>query len=170
MNKIYISLPMIFILNMSGCATVAQSAPLYEKYESQNLKCGEANVKVISYCYDPEKGLEDRGSGGIVRECKSSVIKINNTQEINIPVMAENQKKLLEKQGYDFSGKLEEGKWSLVSFACIKNNQDSFLNSYIKSILSRKKQIHLTMKLLLLKLKVRAVELKYYQSRLLLRH
>ncbi len=32
------------------------------------------------------------------------------------------------------------------------------------------KQIHLTMKLLLLKLKVRAVELKYYQSRLLLRH
>ncbi|MDV7502611.1 hypothetical protein R4512_05695 [Acinetobacter baumannii] len=127
MNKIYISLPIIFILNMSGCATVAQSAPLYEKYESQNLKCGEANVKVISYCYDPEKGLEDRGSGGIVRECKSSVIKINNTQEINIPVMAENQKKLLEKQGYDFSGKLEEGKWSLVSFACIKNNQDSFL-------------------------------------------
>ncbi|MDQ2334730.1 hypothetical protein RBJ08_17835, partial [Acinetobacter baumannii] len=61
------------------------------------------------------------------RECKSSVIKINNTQEINIPVMSENQKKLLEKQGYDFSGKLEEGKWSLVSFACIKNNQDSFL-------------------------------------------
>ncbi|EPD3533209.1 hypothetical protein ACR9SX_003820, partial [Acinetobacter baumannii] len=54
-------------------------------------------------------------------------IKINNTQEINIPVMSENQKKLLEKQGYDFSGKLEEGKWSLVSFACIKNNQDSFL-------------------------------------------
>ncbi|MDC5593890.1 hypothetical protein OFM98_16160, partial [Acinetobacter baumannii] len=49
-------------------------------------------------------------------ECKSSVIKINNTQEINIPVMAENQKKLLEKQGYDFSGKLEEGR-AFLSFS-----------------------------------------------------
>ena len=93
---------MVFIFNISGCGTVAQSAPIYEKYESQNLKCGEANIKVISYCYDPEKGLEDRGSGGIVRECKSSVININNKKEINIPVMAESQKQLLKNKDMIF--------------------------------------------------------------------
>ena len=49
----------------------------YKKYESKEIKCGKKRIKILSSCYDSEEGLVDRGSGGIVRQCRSSKLLID---------------------------------------------------------------------------------------------
>ena len=85
----------------------------YKKYESKEIKCGKKRIKILSSCYDSEEGLVDRGSGGIVRQCRSSKLLIDEKTVINLPVIDKmnNKEKII----------LEEGYLSPISFSCIEH-------------------------------------------------
>jgi len=121
MNKMKSMALILIVLNFFSCVSAEENKFNYKKYESQQLQCGQEKIKVVSYCYDSDEGLEDRGSGGIVRQCESSKLLINNTVNVELPVVAEPQKK-----GYSRK-LLEEGVLSLVSFSCVKNNNGTYI-------------------------------------------
>ena len=91
----------------------------YKKYESKEIKCGKKRIKILSSCYDSEEGLVDRGSGGIVRQCRSSKLLIDEKTVINLPVIDKmnNKEKII----------LEEGYLSPISFSCIEHEGNSFV-------------------------------------------
>lgn len=111
------------ILSISACTTAKENGveDNYKKYESKQIQCGQEQIKVVSYCFDPEEGLVDRGSGGIVRECKSSQLIIGKNKVVDLPIL---------KQGINkfYSSKiLKEGDLSLVSFSCVQDDQEAYI-------------------------------------------
>lgn len=90
----------------------------YKEYESKEIKCGKKRIKILSSCYDSEEGLVDRGSGGIVRQCKSSKLLIDEKAVINLPIIDKinNKEKII----------LEEGYLSPISFSCIEHEGNQF--------------------------------------------
>lgn len=120
-NKMKSTASILIMLTFLGCMSVERNKSNYKEYESQQLQCGQEKIKVVSSCYDPDEGLEDRGSGGIIRQCKSSKLLIGNTANIELPVVAESQKKIYSRK------LLEEGVLSLVSFSCVRNNSGAYI-------------------------------------------
>lgn len=113
----------LFVLNISAC-TIAkknQTELHYKRYESKQIQCGQEQIKVVSYCFDPDEGLIDRGSGGIVRECKSSQLFIGSSKNINLPI---SNQKIYENTN---SKTLKEGDLSLISFSCLQNENYSYI-------------------------------------------
>lgn len=119
MNKIKFVIIILSLLNVSSCSLAKKNEinHIYKKYESKSIMCGSNTVKVVSSCFDPEEGLIDRGSGGIVRECKGSELIIGKNK-INLPIGEINKKN--EKI-------LREGLLSLISFSCFSNKNESFI-------------------------------------------
>jgi len=100
---------------------------------SDNLICGDTIVHVESTCQDPDEMESDRGSGGIIRECRSAKIVIINHQkelEIKLPLVSEKQRKNLEKQGYDFNGMMKNGTWSPTFLTCLNQQKPLLLLTY----------------------------------------
>ncbi|MFI4919738.1 MAG: hypothetical protein ACHP65_09305 [Legionellales bacterium] len=129
MMKIKLIVILIFVFSTT---TFAQNVP-WRIQDSDNLACGDTIVHVESTCQDPDEMESDRGSGGIMRECRSSKIIIITPQkklEINLPFMLEKQRKNLEKQGYDFSGIMKNGTWAPTFLTCLNQQKPLLLLTY----------------------------------------
>lgn len=123
MIKIQQTLLLLSILSISAC-TIPEKKEVelqYERYESKQIQCGQEQIKVVSYCFDPEDGLVDRGSGGIIRECKSSKILIGSSKVLNLPILKQDVNKAYRPRI------LKEGNLSLISFYCIQADKQSYL-------------------------------------------
>lgn len=123
MIKIQQILLLLSILNISAC-TIAEKDEVelqYKRYESKQIQCGQEQIKVVSYCFDPEDGLVDRGSGGIVRECKSSQLLIGRSKVLNLPILRQDVNKAYSPRI------LKDGNLSLISFSCIQADEESYL-------------------------------------------
>lgn len=123
MIKIQKILFCLSVLSVSACSIAKKSEieDNYKIYESKEIQCGQEQIKVVSYCFDPEEGLVDRGSGGIVRECKSSQLFIGRKKIINLPILKQEINKFYS------SRILKEGNLSLVSFSCAQNDKEAYM-------------------------------------------
>jgi hypothetical protein len=122
-NKIIDSVLIFSIfLTLSACTSAESPKINFKKYESEQLQCGTEKIKVISYCFDPEEGLTDRGSGGVVRECKSSTLDIMGKKVIDLPILEKKSTRILKNNTFT------QGDISLISVSCIKNKEDYYLS------------------------------------------
>ena len=83
----------------------------YKKYESKEIKCGKKRIKILSSCYDSEEGLVDRGSGGIVRQCRSSKLLID---EKTVIALSKNYMSL----SFDYLSKIKTNRIYKIDFLC----------------------------------------------------
>lgn len=122
MIKIQEILIFLSVLSISACSIAKKNEveDSYKMYESKKIQCGQEQIKVVSYCFDPEEELVDRGSGGIVRECKSSQLFIGN-KVINLPILKQEINKLYS------SHILKEGSVSLISFYCAQYDKEAYI-------------------------------------------
>lgn len=110
----------------------AQNAP-WRIQASDNLACGNTIIHVESTCQDPDEMESDRGSGGVMRECRSAKMMITTPQkklEINLPFLPEKQRKNLEKQGYAFNGIMKNGTWAPTFLTCLNQQKPLLLLTY----------------------------------------
>jgi len=123
MIKIQKILLCLSVLSISACSTAKKNEveDNYKRYESKQIQCGQEQIKVVSYCFDPEEGLVDRGSGGIVRECKSSQLFIGKNKVIDLPILKQEINKVYSPHI------LKEGNVSLVSFSCAQDDKEAYI-------------------------------------------
>lgn len=85
--------------------------------KTAQMQCGSALITVSAQCQAEPIFTEDN-------RCKNYQLEIKNGRDnkvFHLPYIPDDQKKLLEKQGYTFNNVVEPGDWAPFTMSCYDN-------------------------------------------------